>query len=977
MTFSRPSLPRPLLALGGVLVSLVAVWASAGGGLLAQSPFDSAVDVGVPSSSPGSLDAPGELDAFRFPASAGEALVLRVDLGSLDDSTLEIFSTDGASLAFNDDFDGLASQIRFNPPETADFFAVVGGFGDSAGSYTLVIEAAPEIALGAGPRFVDAGVSIIGDADGDGLGPSAIGDFDGDGVGDLGVGAPGALGGDGFAAAFAGPLQGTDLLPLGETAVSLGGLPGTNSGIAVAAGDLTNDGFNDFVVASIDGVELWQGGENFFANDFILFVVPIEEPFFTIDALAIADLNGDGVDDLALALPGPDSTAVGLYFGPFDVSDDANAVPASRGLIRALPDDFDFGRLLAAGDLTEDGQDDLAIVHTGISEEGFNLGPRVSVFPGPLASAEVDYDATEITTFVGFDVFFPTGIAIGDADLDDETDLLIGDDGLLLTIPARVVQPARFPAELVMLSEIRDLVGTIDLPFFGGAVLPAVGDVDGDRLPDVVVGVPQDELGGIVSGSVTVLPGAQRSTALYAAVPALVPVSDDVEVVLHGAALSGVGLELIPERGRPVRLDATDIVAESAGTLRLSLPGRFGQGVYGVRLLTADGEMDFDNVFELIDPTRAVTVSPGWDLLGWTGATPIGEALASFSGDIERALTWDREAQTFDSFNPAVPAAVNSLGEITYGQGIWLYSPSGGVWRQPIEPGSNVASLAAGFNLVMWGGPSVAIAEAVASLGDAFQAAFHWSAPSERFREYRANAPQSLRDNFPIGFGDAIWLQVSAPMDWLQPLPSAGLAPQPPLADPGPGVEHATVFIQNEFGSGSGFIISGNEILTNQHVVGGFRSVEIRFSDGTITAGFVAGVDSELDVAVVRVRTMPESARRLDWQTAPAPERGQEISSWGFPGGELFGEETSVTVSKGIIGAVRTEVDVNGVEGFSNLQIDLFIGPGSSGGPIVDNQGRLVGINDFSFLTGSFDLNFGIDVHAHRDRIWELLQRRN
>ena len=143
----------------------------------------------------------------------------------------------------------------------------------------------------------------------------------------------------------------------------------------------------------------------------------------------------------------------------------------------------------------------------------------------------------------------------------------------------------------------------------------------------------------------------------------------------------------------------------------------------------------------------------------------------------------------------------------------------------------------------------------------------------------------------------------------------------------------------------------------------------LRFSDDTEVTGYVSAVDGALDVAVVRVARMPETARRLDWQTAPAPRRTQDLFAWGFPGGELFGDETSVTVTRGILSAIRSE------DGFSNLQIDLFIAPGSSGGPVVLPDGRVVGISDFVVSVQDTSLNFAINVTAHRDRIRALLQQ--
>lgn len=78
------------------------------------------------------------------------------------------------------------------------------------------------------------------------------------------------------------------------------------------------------------------------------------------------------------------------------------------------------------------------------------------------------------------------------------------------------------------------------------------------------------------------------------------------------------------------------------------------------------------------------------------------------------------------------------------------------------------------------------------------------------------------------------------------------------------------------------------------------------------------------------------------------------------------------TVTTGIVSAVRP-FDVAG-ETFSVLQTDAAISPGNNGGPILLEDGRVVGISDFESMIGP-GLNFGIHVAAHRDRIRGLLDR--
>jgi hypothetical protein len=93
----------------------------------------------------GTISAGTDVDYVSFFASAGTALDATVVLGTLGDSTLALFDTNGITqLAFNDDFDGLASRISFVIPVDGTYFLAVRGFGGETGTYTLEIRSCTE-----------------------------------------------------------------------------------------------------------------------------------------------------------------------------------------------------------------------------------------------------------------------------------------------------------------------------------------------------------------------------------------------------------------------------------------------------------------------------------------------------------------------------------------------------------------------------------------------------------------------------------------------------------------------------------------------------------------------------------------------------------------------------------------------------------------------------------------------------------------
>ena len=89
----------------------------------------------------GALDYDGDEDFFTFEAEEGKVYQIDVDLGTLPDSWLDIYDSDGFQIASNDDRDddSLASRIVWEAPSSGEYYAAVGGFG--TGSYTLTVEA--------------------------------------------------------------------------------------------------------------------------------------------------------------------------------------------------------------------------------------------------------------------------------------------------------------------------------------------------------------------------------------------------------------------------------------------------------------------------------------------------------------------------------------------------------------------------------------------------------------------------------------------------------------------------------------------------------------------------------------------------------------------------------------------------------------------------------------------------------------------
>jgi subtilisin family serine protease len=98
-----------------------------------------AATIGVPSTMAGTIETAGDADWFKFQAVAGSAYVFTTGLGTLPDSVLYLYDTNGArQLAFNDDYgSGSASQITWTAPTSGVYYLAVAGYGSDVGTYTL------------------------------------------------------------------------------------------------------------------------------------------------------------------------------------------------------------------------------------------------------------------------------------------------------------------------------------------------------------------------------------------------------------------------------------------------------------------------------------------------------------------------------------------------------------------------------------------------------------------------------------------------------------------------------------------------------------------------------------------------------------------------------------------------------------------------------------------------------------------------
>jgi serine protease Do len=165
---------------------------------------------------------------------------------------------------------------------------------------------------------------------------------------------------------------------------------------------------------------------------------------------------------------------------------------------------------------------------------------------------------------------------------------------------------------------------------------------------------------------------------------------------------------------------------------------------------------------------------------------------------------------------------------------------------------------------------------------------------------------------------------------------------------------------------GTGFIISAEGyILTNNHVVNGADEVLVKLNDGREIKGEIKGLDEKLDLALIKINEKDK---------LPVAELGDsdslEVGEWVMAIGNPFG--LAQTVTSGIVSAKGRVIGSGPYDDF--IQTDASINPGNSGGPLINTEGKVIGINT-AIIAGGQGIGFAIPINMAKGIISQLREK--
>lgn len=160
-------------------------------------------------------------------------------------------------------------------------------------------------------------------------------------------------------------------------------------------------------------------------------------------------------------------------------------------------------------------------------------------------------------------------------------------------------------------------------------------------------------------------------------------------------------------------------------------------------------------------------------------------------------------------------------------------------------------------------------------------------------------------------------------------------------------VYNSVVVVYTNSGVGSGFVIRDNTIITNAHVVDNYKHVTVNLYDDTELVGEVTNIDSEKDLALITVNSKlnPIAVNKEEVKI------GQEVYTIGAP------KDIPYTMTKGIVSALDRKIGKN-----SYIQLDASVNSGNSGGPLIDENGKAIGIITLK-VSDAEGIGFAININ--------------
>jgi S1-C subfamily serine protease len=188
-------------------------------------------------------------------------------------------------------------------------------------------------------------------------------------------------------------------------------------------------------------------------------------------------------------------------------------------------------------------------------------------------------------------------------------------------------------------------------------------------------------------------------------------------------------------------------------------------------------------------------------------------------------------------------------------------------------------------------------------------------------------------------------------------------------------------FFGNPFGTsqtqralGSGFVLDkAGHIVTNFHVVRGANTIQVSFSNNERFKATLVGADPSTDIAVLHVAVKARALKALPLGNSDVVRVGDQVIAIGNP----FGLDRSVTA--GIVSAVQRRIEAPNQLSISHvIQTDAALNHGNSGGPLLNAQGEVIGVNaqieTGGVSQGNVGIGFAIPINTVKDVVTQLIR---